>query len=62
MGKCNARKWVNVEHLVMILKIHLKSKTSTVYIVRSNTLKVHSSVTPSAARQLNRRLHPHVGI
>ena len=30
--------------------------------VRSNTRKVHSSVTSSAARQLNRRLHQHVGI
>ena len=30
--------------------------------VRSNTHNVHSSVTPSAAQQLNRRLHPHVGV
>ena len=30
--------------------------------VRSNTHKVHSLVTPSAAQQLNHRLHPHVGI
>ena len=31
-------------------------------IVRSNTRKVHSSVTPSAAQQLSHRLHPNVGI
>ena len=29
---------------------------------RSNTCYVHPAVTPSAARQLNRKLHPHVGI
>ena len=31
-------------------------------IVRSNTHKVHSSGIPSAARQLNHRLCPHVDI
>ena len=30
--------------------------------VRSNTHKIHSLVTPSAAQQLNCRLHPHEGI
>ena len=30
--------------------------------VRSNTRKVHSSVTLSAAWQLNHKLHPHEGI
>ena len=30
--------------------------------VRSNTHKVHPSVTPSAALQLKCRLHPHEGI
>ena len=29
---------------------------------RSNTHKVHSLVTPSAAWQLNHKLHPHEGI
>ena len=30
--------------------------------VRNNTRYVHPAVTPSAARQLNHRLRPHVGI
>ena len=30
--------------------------------VRSNTHYVYPTVTPSAAWQLNHRLHPHVGI
>ena len=34
----------------------------TVFNVRSNTYKVHSSVTPFAAQQLNHKLCPHVGI
>ena len=31
-------------------------------IVRSNTCYVHLTVTPSAAWELDHRLHPHVGI
>ena len=38
------------------------SETFVLFTVRSNTRYVHLAVTPSAARQLNRRLCPHRGI
>ena len=63
----SAQKPQNLMLFLVRLPGHCSFRLSTAckitfVIVRSNTRKVHSSVTPSPAQQLNHRLCPHEGI
>ena len=49
-------------HLIYIATQPNKSGSVNEASVRNNTRVTHPSATPSAARQLTRRPHPHEGI